>query len=131
MSTGGASTPLAPPVPPGRVQWDAVWAVFAAGLACGAYIGKVPPALPSQRAELGLSLVESGFIATTFNLIGLAVGMFVGVLCDRFGHLHLKFVLQPLGNVRELMSQFGDLHLQTMCAIPQVAHRMADLQIAF
>jgi MFS family permease len=63
--------------------------VFAAGLACGAYIGKVPPALPAQRAELGLTLVESGFIATTFNVIGLAVGMFVGVLCDRFGHKRL------------------------------------------
>jgi MFS family permease len=63
--------------------------VFAAGLACGAYIGKVPPALPAQRAELGLTLVESGFIATTFNVIGLAVGVFVGVLCDRFGHKRL------------------------------------------
>lgn len=70
-------------------NWPAAWAVFAAGLACGAYIGKVPPALPAQRAELGLSLVESGFIATTFNVIGLAVGMFVGVLCDRFGHKRL------------------------------------------
>lgn len=70
-------------------RWPAVWAVFAGGLICGAYIGKVPPALPAQRLELGLTLVESGFIATTFNVIGLLVGMFVGVLCDRFGHQRL------------------------------------------
>jgi MFS family permease len=70
-------------------RWSAVWAVFAGGLICGAYIGKVPPALPAQRAELGLTLVESGFIATTFNVIGLLVGMFVGVLCDRYGHKRL------------------------------------------
>jgi len=70
-------------------RWPAVWAVFAGGLICGAYIGKVPPALPAQRAELVLSLVESGFIATTFNVIGLLVGMFVGVLCDRYGHKRL------------------------------------------
>jgi MFS family permease len=70
-------------------RWPAVWAVFAGGLICGAYIGKVPPALPAQRAELGLTLVESGFIATTFNVIGMLVGMFVGVLCDRFGHKRL------------------------------------------
>jgi MFS family permease len=70
-------------------RWPAVWAVFAGGLICGAYIGKVPPALPAQRLELGLTLVESGFIATTFNVIGLLVGMFVGVLCDRFGHKRL------------------------------------------
>ena len=70
-------------------RWSAAWAVFVGGLVCGAYIGKVPPALPAQREELGLSLVESGFIATTFNVIGLLVGMFVGVLCDRFGHKRL------------------------------------------
>ncbi|MEX0638533.1 MAG: MFS transporter, partial [Burkholderiales bacterium] len=70
-------------------RWPAVWAVFAGGLVCGAFIGKVPPALPAQREELGLTLVESGFIATTFNVIGLLVGMFVGVLCDRFGHKRL------------------------------------------
>ena len=70
-------------------RWPAVWAVFAGGLICGAYIGKVPPALPAQRLELGLTLVESGFIATTFNVIGMLVGMFVGVLCDRFGHKRL------------------------------------------
>lgn len=70
-------------------RWSAVWAVFAGGLICGAYIGKVPPALPAQREELGLTLVESGFIATAFNVIGLLVGMFVGVLCDRFGHKRL------------------------------------------
>jgi len=73
----------------GATRWPAVWAVFAGGLVCGAYIGKVPPALPAQRLELGLTLVESGFIATTFNVIGLLVGVFVGVLCDRFGHKRL------------------------------------------
>lgn len=73
----------------GGTRWPAVWAVFAGGLVCGAYIGKVPPALPLQREELGLTLVQSGFIATTFNVIGLLAGMFIGVLCDRFGHKRL------------------------------------------
>jgi MFS family permease len=70
-------------------RWSAVWAVFFAGLVCGAYIGKVPPALPAQREELGLTLVQSGFIATMFNAIGMLSGMFLGVLCDRFGHKRL------------------------------------------
>jgi len=73
----------------GGTRWPAVWAVFAGGLVCGAYIGKVPPALPLQREELGLTLVQSGFIATTFNVIGLLGGIFIGVLCDRFGHKRL------------------------------------------
>lgn len=70
-------------------RWSAAWAVFFAGLVCGAYVGKVPPALPAQRDELGLTLVESGFIATMLNAIGMFSGMFVGVLCDRFGHKRL------------------------------------------
>jgi MFS family permease len=66
-------------------RWAAVWAVFAGGLVAGAYIGKIPPALPGMRGELRLDLVASGFIATMFNATGMLIGMAVGVLCDRYG----------------------------------------------
>jgi MFS family permease len=72
-------------------NWPAIWAVFAGGLVAGAYMTKVAPALPGLRDELGLTLVESGFIATTFNVMGMLVGMLAGVLCDRFGHKKLAF----------------------------------------
>jgi MFS transporter, DHA1 family, inner membrane transport protein len=71
-------------IPPSN--WPAVWAIFAGGLVAGAYMTKFAPALPGLREELGLTLIESGFIATTFNLMGMLVGMLAGVLCDRFGH---------------------------------------------
>ena len=70
-------------------DWRAVWAVFAGGLVAGAYMTKVAPAIPGLREELGLTLVESGFIATMFNLMGMLVGVLAGVLCDRFGHKRL------------------------------------------
>lgn len=70
-------------------NWPAIWAIFAGGLVAGAYMTKVAPALPGLRGELGLTLVQSGFIATTFNLMGMLVGMLAGVLCDRFGHKRL------------------------------------------
>jgi MFS family permease len=70
-------------------NWPAIWAIYAGGLIAGAYMTKVAPALPGLRDELGLTLVESGFIATTFNLMGMLVGMLAGVLCDRFGHKRL------------------------------------------
>lgn len=63
--------------------------MFGAGLICGAYITKVAPALPLQRAELGLTLIESSFIATTFNVMGGLVGMLAGTMCDRYGHRRL------------------------------------------
>jgi MFS transporter, DHA1 family, inner membrane transport protein len=70
-------------------SWPAVWAIFAGGLVAGAYMTKVAPALPGLRDELGLTLVESGLIATMFNLMGMLIGMIAGVLCDRFGHRRL------------------------------------------
>ncbi|MFY9317682.1 MAG: MFS transporter [Burkholderiales bacterium] len=70
---------------PPSTRWGAIWAVFGAGMVCGAYMTKVAPALPLQRAEFGLTLVESGFIATAFNVIGGAFGVFAGTLADRFG----------------------------------------------
>ena len=70
---------------PSATRWPAVWAVFAGGLVAGAYITKVPPALPTLRESLGLTLVESGFIATMLNVTGAVAGMLAGVLADRFG----------------------------------------------
>jgi MFS family permease len=66
-------------------NWRAIWAVYAGGLVTGAYMTKVPPALPQMRAELGLSLVESGLIITTFNVLGMLVGVLAGMAGDRFG----------------------------------------------
>ncbi|MGA8050615.1 MAG: MFS transporter, partial [Burkholderiales bacterium] len=74
---------------PPTTRWPAVWAVFAGGLVAGAYICKVPPALPRLREDLGLTLVESGFIATMLNVMGGVAGMFAGVLADRFGQKRL------------------------------------------
>jgi DHA1 family inner membrane transport protein len=80
----------APAIP--SSNWPAIWAIFAGGLVAGAYMTKVAPALPGLRDELGLTLVASGFIATTFNVMGMLVGMLAGVLCDRFGHKRLAFL---------------------------------------
>jgi MFS transporter, DHA1 family, inner membrane transport protein len=70
-------------------NWPAVWVIYIAGLAAAAFITKVAPALPLLRQELGLTLVESSFIATTFNLIGMATGLLAGMLCDRHGQKRL------------------------------------------
>jgi MFS family permease len=70
-------------------NWRGIWAVFVGGLVAGAYMTKVPPALPQLRAELELSLVESTFIVTTFNVLGMLVGMLAGMLGDRYGRKRL------------------------------------------
>lgn len=75
-----------------KTSWASVWVVFAAGLAAGAYICKVPPALPLLRADLGLTLVQSGFIATMFYAMGGLVGVFVGAVVDRYGQKRLALL---------------------------------------
>lgn len=63
-------------------HWAAVAAVMAAGLAIALNVGKVPVALPALRGELGLSLVQAGWVSsmlTTVAIFGAAVvGMWVG-----------------------------------------------------
>lgn len=66
-------------------SWPAVWVVFAGGLAAGSYMTKVPPALPAMRADLGLTLIESGWVQTMLYTIGAFAGVFFGALADRFG----------------------------------------------
>ncbi len=79
---------------PAGTRWPAVWVVFLSGLAAAACIGKVPPLLPTLRQDLGLSLVQSGLIATMLNAMGMLVGLFAGLLSDRFGQK--RFALQGL-----------------------------------
>ena len=83
-----------PPVPI-PTRWGAVWVIFAAGLAAGAHICKVPPALPLLRADFGLTLVQSGFIATMFYATGGLIGVFAGAVVDRYGQK--RYALVGLG----------------------------------
>lgn len=66
-------------------RWPAVAAAFAAGLAIALNVGKVPVALPPLRAELGLSLVQAGWIASMLNTVAVLLGTFVGMWVGRVG----------------------------------------------
>jgi predicted MFS family arabinose efflux permease len=101
-------------------NWRAVWAVYAGGLVTGAYMTKVPPVLPQMRAELGLSLVESGLIVTTFNVLGMLVGVLAGVVGDRFGRKRLA--LAGLG----LMAAGGALGAAVTSFVPLLVSRFVE-----
>lgn len=49
------------------------------------HMGKAPPALPTLRAELGLSLVAAGWVVSLFNVVGGLLGLLAGAIGDRFG----------------------------------------------
>jgi len=53
------------------------------------HIGKVPPALPSIRAELGASLDQAGWLLSIVNLVTAVGGMAIALTADRIGHRRL------------------------------------------
>ena len=61
------------------------WLVVAAGGVAALQVGKLPPALPALQAELGLTLVQSGFLLSMVQLAGLTLAVFMGMLSDRMG----------------------------------------------
>lgn len=80
--------PLAHPAAatePAHTDWIAVAAVIAAGVIVSMQVGKLPPLLTDLRAEFGLDLVLGGLIASSFMLIGGAVGILAGFASDRIG----------------------------------------------
>lgn len=48
-------------------------------------IGKVPPALPALKLDLHLSIVATGWVLSSFSIIGAIFGCFAGALADRIG----------------------------------------------
>lgn len=53
---------------------------------CGAlHVWKLPPALTAIRAELGMSLVTSGFLLSLVQLAGMTVGLLAGMTAEKIG----------------------------------------------
>jgi MFS family permease len=69
-----------------RTRWGIVLIAFGAGMVAAGHIGKLPAALPTIRAELGLDLVTAGWIVSIFNAITFLLGMMFGIFADRLGH---------------------------------------------
>lgn len=63
----------------------AVAAILLAGVCAATSIGKLPPSLPVLREAFGLSLVQASWLVSVFQVAGLALGLFGGLLADRFG----------------------------------------------
>lgn len=64
-------------------------AVLAAGLAIALNVGKVPVALPALRSELGLSLVQAGWVSSTLTAVAICGAALVGMWVGRLGALRM------------------------------------------
>lgn len=63
----------------------AAWIVILAGVSAALHVGKLPPAIPALQAELGLTLVQAGFLLSLVQLGSMALGLVAGLLADSIG----------------------------------------------
>lgn len=76
----------------------AAWGVFALGLISALHVGKLPVAIPMLRDELGIGLVQAGFLLSLLQLAGVVSGVAVGGLADAKGpHWVMRWGLLCLG----------------------------------
>lgn len=73
----------APPLPPPRIQPALM--VIAAGVCAALHVGKLAPAVTTLQAELGLTLVQAGFLLSLVQGAGMALGLLFGALADGLG----------------------------------------------
>lgn len=68
-------------------HWPTVFFVILTGASGAIALGKVPAAMGLIRAEMGLSLVEAGWIASVFGSLAVACSVFFGLLLARWNPL--------------------------------------------
>ena len=90
-----------------RTPWWLVGLLVAAGIVAAFHVGKMPPALPSIRAELGASLRQAGWLLSTVNLITAMGGMAIAMTADRLGHRRLVMFGTGLCFVASLLGSFA------------------------
>lgn len=59
--------------------------VVLGGVVAALQVGKLPPALPALQADLGITLVQAGFLLSMVQLAGMLVAIFVGLAADGMG----------------------------------------------
>lgn len=72
-----------------RTHWPAVLAGFGAGVAVAFNIGKVPVALPVLRQELGLTLVQAGWVSSMLTTVAVLLAVPMGMWVGRLGAVRL------------------------------------------
>ncbi|WP_370590391.1 MFS transporter [Xylophilus sp. ASV27] len=59
--------------------------VILAGISAALHVAKLPPAIPALQQSLGIGLVQAGFLLSTVQFAGMALGILIGLLVDGVG----------------------------------------------
>lgn len=78
------------------------WIIVAAGISAALHVGKLPPAVSVLQEQLGISLVQAGFLLSTVQVAGMLLGLMIGLSADRWGlrrSMLLGLFLMVIGSV--------------------------------
>ncbi|WP_117192601.1 MFS transporter [Rhizobium terrae] len=67
-------------------RWGHVAIAVLGGIAAALHVGKVPPAIPLLRSELGMDLVAAGWLMGLASALGAACGFVIGRFTDYLTH---------------------------------------------
>ena len=59
--------------------------VVAAGIVAAMHVGKVVPAIPVLQAQLGLTLVQAGWLLSLSQMAGMLTAVLIGMVADGIG----------------------------------------------
>ena len=90
-----------------RTPWPLIALLVAAGVVAAFHVCKMPPSIPSIRAELDASLRQAGWLLSTINLVTALGGMAIALTADRFGHRRLVLLGTGLCAVASLFGAFA------------------------
>nr|WP_276562079.1 MFS transporter [Alcaligenes phenolicus] len=76
------------------------------GVCAALHVWKVPPALPFMQRELGMDLVQSGFLLASVQMAGMLLGLCIGLISEKIGLR--RCILTGLG-ILSLASLIGSL----------------------
>ena len=79
-----------------KTRWSQVTIAVMGGAAAALHVGKVPPALPLLRDELGLDLVSAGWLMGLVSLMGGLLGLVIGRMADQLTHRRAMLLSQSL-----------------------------------
>ncbi len=72
-------------------QWATVLVLTLCGYLAGYNVGKVAAALPHLRADLQLTLVQAGTVASSYSVVAMIFATLLGLLVTRLGALPAAF----------------------------------------
>ncbi len=75
----------AQPAPHRPPRAEPALVVIAAGVCAALHVGKLAPAVTTLQAELGLTLLQAGFLLSLVQAAGMGLGLLFGALADGLG----------------------------------------------